>query len=108
MSAEPVSSGKFAPLDPEPVGVFGPKVGLYDPSYEKDACGVGIVANLSGEPSHEVKVDPHRRTPPQFSFFTAPNPNYKMQPFMIDRERWYRDPGKDGTSRWLRLRCGLW
>jgi hypothetical protein len=41
----------------EPVGVFGPKVGLYDPSFEKDACGVGIVANLSGEPSHEVRSD---------------------------------------------------
>ena len=41
----------------EEVGVFGPKVGLYDPAYEKDACGVGIVANLSGEPSHEVRSD---------------------------------------------------
>ena len=29
-------------------------VGLYDPSYEHDACGVAMVARLSGEPSHET------------------------------------------------------
>jgi glutamate synthase (ferredoxin) len=28
--------------------------GLYDPSYEKDACGIGFVANISGEKSHSV------------------------------------------------------
>ncbi len=30
------------------------RVGLYDPSYEHDACGVAFVARLSGEPSHET------------------------------------------------------
>ncbi|MDR1791064.1 MAG: glutamate synthase large subunit [Propionibacteriaceae bacterium] len=30
------------------------KVGLYDPAYEHDACGVGFVAQLSGEPSHDI------------------------------------------------------
>jgi glutamate synthase domain-containing protein 2/glutamate synthase domain-containing protein 1/glutamate synthase domain-containing protein 3 len=29
-------------------------VGLYDPTYEHDACGVAMVARLSGEPSHET------------------------------------------------------
>jgi glutamate synthase domain-containing protein 2/glutamate synthase domain-containing protein 1/glutamate synthase domain-containing protein 3 len=29
-------------------------VGLYDPTYEHDACGVAFVARLSGEPSHET------------------------------------------------------
>ena len=29
-------------------------VGLYDPGYEHDACGVAFVARLSGEPSHET------------------------------------------------------
>ncbi len=29
-------------------------VGLYDPTYEHDACGVAMVARLSGEPSHEA------------------------------------------------------
>ena len=28
--------------------------GLYDPTYEHDACGVGIVARLGGGPNHEV------------------------------------------------------
>src|SRR5262245_56384102 len=28
--------------------------GLYDPSLERDACGVGFVARVSGEPSHSV------------------------------------------------------
>jgi len=30
------------------------KIGLYDPDLEKDACGVGMVANLSAEPTHEI------------------------------------------------------
>ena len=25
--------------------------GLYDPSYEKDSCGVGFVANIKGIPA---------------------------------------------------------
>ena len=28
--------------------------GLYDPAYEHDACGVGIVANLNGEKSYAI------------------------------------------------------
>jgi glutamate synthase (NADPH/NADH) large chain/glutamate synthase (ferredoxin) len=32
------------------------KTGLYDPAFEHDACGVGIVARLSGEPTHETLV----------------------------------------------------
>ncbi|KAL1523087.1 hypothetical protein AB1Y20_018047 [Prymnesium parvum] len=31
--------------------------GLYDPSLEKDSCGVGMVAHLKGKPSHEVVKD---------------------------------------------------
>ncbi len=31
-----------------------PAQGLYDPSYEHDACGVAFVAQLSGVPSHEI------------------------------------------------------
>jgi glutamate synthase domain-containing protein 2/glutamate synthase domain-containing protein 1/glutamate synthase domain-containing protein 3 len=31
----------------------GPR-GLYDPGYERDACGVAFVATLSGEPGHAV------------------------------------------------------
>ena len=28
--------------------------GLYDSSFEHDACGVGFVADLSGRPSHDT------------------------------------------------------
>lgn len=31
-----------------------PKQGLYDPSFERDNCGVGFVANIKGEKSHDV------------------------------------------------------
>ncbi|MFW6195002.1 MAG: glutamate synthase large subunit [Chloroflexota bacterium] len=30
------------------------KRGLYDPAYEHDACGVGVVANIDGARTHEV------------------------------------------------------
>ncbi|WP_270166020.1 glutamate synthase large subunit [Paenibacillus sp. SYP-B4298] len=31
-----------------------PKQGLYDPQYEKDACGMGFVANIKGRKSHSI------------------------------------------------------
>ena len=40
-----------------PLRTFPKKHGLYDPSYEKDSCGVGFVANMKGDPSHQVVVD---------------------------------------------------
>ncbi|MBI3542571.1 MAG: glutamate synthase subunit alpha, partial [Deltaproteobacteria bacterium] len=30
------------------------KQGLYDPRHEKDACGIGFVANIKGERSHSI------------------------------------------------------
>ena len=33
------------------------KHGLYDPSNEKDACGVGFVANIKGARSHQIILD---------------------------------------------------
>ena len=33
------------------------KVGLYDPAYEKDACGVGFVADIKGRRSHQMVAD---------------------------------------------------
>ena len=30
------------------------KQGLYDPSFEHDACGVGLVANIKGDKSHSI------------------------------------------------------
>ena len=32
------------------------RIGLYDPAYEHDACGIGAVAKLDGVPSHETVV----------------------------------------------------
>ena len=29
-------------------------IGLYDPAFEHDACGVGFVARLDGVPTHEA------------------------------------------------------
>ncbi|MDK1025276.1 MAG: glutamate synthase large subunit [Gammaproteobacteria bacterium] len=34
-----------------------PKTGLYDPSMEKDSCGVGFVAHIKGKASHQIMLD---------------------------------------------------
>ena len=31
-----------------------PRQGLYDPSHEHDACGVGFVAHIKGRKSHDI------------------------------------------------------
>ena len=36
---------------------FPQKTGLYDPSYEKDSCGVGMVANIKGIASRQIMED---------------------------------------------------
>ena len=36
---------------------FPQKTGLYDPSYEKDSCGVGMVANIKGIASRQIMQD---------------------------------------------------
>ncbi|GAB5499446.1 MAG: glutamate synthase large subunit [Pseudohongiellaceae bacterium] len=36
---------------------FPKKTGLYDPQNEKDSCGVGFVANIKGQPSHQIMLD---------------------------------------------------
>ena len=33
------------------------KQGLYDPEHEHDSCGVGFVAHIKGEPSHQIVLD---------------------------------------------------
>ena len=38
---------EYSPLLPRPSG-------LYDPRFEHDACGVGFVARLSGQPGHDI------------------------------------------------------
>src|SRR5688572_22270723 len=40
----------------EPKPMLGPpaKQGLYDPAFEKDACGVGFVVDIKGRKSHKI------------------------------------------------------
>lgn len=33
---------------------FPPRQGLYDPQFEKDACGMGFVAHIKGKRSHDI------------------------------------------------------
>jgi glutamate synthase (NADPH/NADH) large chain len=33
------------------------KQGLYDPAFEHDSCGVGIVAHIKGQRSHQILID---------------------------------------------------
>ncbi len=35
-------------------GGFPPSQGLYSPEFEKDACGIGFIANVKGHASHEI------------------------------------------------------
>jgi len=37
-----------------------PAEGLYDPSLEKDSCGVGFIANIKGKKSHQIVSDAFR------------------------------------------------
>jgi glutamate synthase (ferredoxin) len=42
-------------MDPsERIDFARQKIGLYDPAFEHDACGVGFVAQINGERSHRV------------------------------------------------------
>ena len=34
-----------------------PKQGLYDPAFEHDSCGVGIVAHIKGKRNHQILID---------------------------------------------------
>ena len=36
------------------------KAGLYDPSNERESCGVGFVANIKGQSSHQIMLDAYR------------------------------------------------
>ena len=39
--------------DAASTGMHGDPVrGLYDPAFERDSCGFGVIANLDDQPSH--------------------------------------------------------
>ncbi|KIV93071.1 hypothetical protein PV10_04316 [Exophiala mesophila] len=52
---------EYTPYKPEKGYGWGEalpeKQGLYDPSLEKDACGVGFAAHIKGKPSHKIVSD---------------------------------------------------
>ena len=33
------------------------KHGLYDPAFEHDSCGIGLIANINNEKSHQLIID---------------------------------------------------
>ena len=41
----------------EPRLGFPPKQGLYDPQFERDACGLGFVVHMKGAKSHQTVSD---------------------------------------------------
>jgi len=36
---------------------FPERQGLYDPRNEKDSCGIGFLAHIKGQRSHQIVVD---------------------------------------------------
>jgi len=48
MNSNPQSEGSFERPEAQ---------GLFDPAFERDACGVGFIASLKGEKSHRVITD---------------------------------------------------
>src|SRR3979490_2290926 len=50
--AEPLQEGVAREFSWRP-----PAEGMYDPSLEKDSCGVGFIANIKGKKSHQIVSD---------------------------------------------------
>ena len=59
-ASKPSDVSDHEPLLEEPAREFSwrpPAEGLYDPSLEKDSCGVGFIANIKGKKSHQIVSD---------------------------------------------------
>ena len=41
----------------KPGDVFPPAQGLYSPEQERDSCGVGFIAHVKGQASHQIISD---------------------------------------------------
>ncbi|MBA8816153.1 glutamate synthase (NADPH/NADH) large chain [Microbacterium halimionae] len=48
------SSPRHSPTEASVGGAFPHKQGMYNPAFEKDACGLAMVATLRGEPGHDI------------------------------------------------------
>ena len=51
------SSHAGQPTGPDTRWGLPDKHGLYDPVFEKDSCGVGFVAHIKGESTHQIVLD---------------------------------------------------
>ncbi len=51
-----MSDHRHAAAERGPKGL-PPAQGLYDPRFEKDACGVGFICHIKGQPSHQIVSD---------------------------------------------------
>ena len=51
-----VEMGKLDPTegDQRRLNGFPQKQGMYDPQFERDACGMGFVVDVQGRPSHSI------------------------------------------------------
>ena len=55
MASDLSSSGNLdSSISPSKILLKPAKQGLYNPSNERDACGVGFVAHIKGKKSHEI------------------------------------------------------
>ena len=52
-----MNAKKAESLNNSPSGDGGNSLGLYDPAFEHDACGIGFVANIKGNKSHQHVTD---------------------------------------------------
>ncbi|KAA9135159.1 glutamate synthase large subunit [Microbacterium caowuchunii] len=48
------SSPRHGTVGPQTFGTFPAKQGMYNPAFEKDACGLAMVATLRGEAGHDI------------------------------------------------------
>ncbi|BFZ60948.1 glutamate synthase [NADH] [Saitoella coloradoensis] len=53
----PIYHYENTPSNPSWAGALPTKQGLYDPEYEKDACGVGFTCHIKGLASHKIVSD---------------------------------------------------
>jgi hypothetical protein len=54
MSAPPILPGRDFLQRWKTINGLPPAQGLYDPAQERDACGMGFVASIRGEKSHQI------------------------------------------------------
>ena len=54
MASSPRHSAATAGVSSALPGGFPARQGMYNPAFEKDACGLAMVATLRGEPGHDI------------------------------------------------------